>query len=160
MNLSDLRKKPVVSMADGAKIGEVDDLVIDTGAWAVRELYVASKTGRGLLALASLKNIGPDAVTVERLDVVAWNAKSAGLCFDAMKKLIVVDGTGTTIGHVADVVFDPDGAVRTFEVRQGGVLGLGVHVTTLTPADVRGVGEKLITVDLPTEAPSVEAPKV
>ncbi len=147
MILSDLKKKPVVSMADGAKIGEVDDLVLDPATWTVRELYVASKTGQGLLALSSLKNIGPDAVTVERIDAVTWNAKSSNLCFEALKKLIVVDGTGTNIGHVADLAYEADGTIHFLEVRQGGVLGIGVQVRKITPADVRGLGDRLLTVE-------------
>ncbi len=153
MNLGDLRRKPIVSMADGAKIGEVDDLLVDVTAWRVSDVVIDSKQGRGLLPLASLKSIGPDAITVESASAVAWNAQGAGLAFAAMRKLIVVDGSGTNMGHVVDLAYDPDGAVRSFEIHQGGVLGLGVKVTNVTPADVRGVGDRLLTVELPGEAP-------
>lgn len=159
MTLADLKRKPVVSMADGTKIGEVEDLVIDTGSWTVRELSVAGKSGKGLLALSHLKNIGPDAVTIERPDLMGWNVTSPGLAFEAVKKLIVVDGSGTVIGHVHDMTYEASGGIHEFEVHHGGVLGLGVKITRFTPADVRGVGDKLITVDLPVAETVVEAPQ-
>lgn len=149
VTLADLKKKPIVSMADGAKIGEVDDLVIDTSRWAVVELYVAGKPGRGLLPLANLKGIGPDAITIEHADAISYNVKPAGVGFDSFKDLHVVDGTGTVRGNVSDLRFAADGTIESFDVRQGGVFGLGAHHIALTPANIRGVGDKIITVDLP-----------
>ncbi len=149
MTVADLRKKPVVSMADGAKIGEVDDLVLDTARWAVVELHVVAKPGRGLLPMSSVKGIGPDAVTVESADVVSYSSHSAGLGFDSLKALHVVDGTGTVRGNVSDMTFAADGSVESLDVKQGGVFGIGAHHLTVTPKEVRGVGDKIITIDLP-----------
>lgn len=154
MNLADLKRKPVVSMEDGKKIGEIDDLVLDPAAWRIKDLYVTSREGRGLLSFVAVKNFGPDAVTVDRATDVAWGAHSSDLCFEAMRKLIVVDGSGTNIGHIVDMRFEPSGAVESFEVHQGGVLGLGVHVRQVTPMEIRGIGDRLVTVDLRPEEPA------
>lgn len=149
VNLNDLKKKPVVSMADGTKIGEVGDLVVDTSRWAIGDLYVDGKPGRGLLPFSSIKGIGPDAVTIEQSSVVAFNAKATGLCFDDLKGLHVVDGTGTVRGEVNEITYDASGAIESFQVKQGGVFGIGAHHLTVTPADIRGVGDKILTVDMP-----------
>ena len=151
MNLADLKKKPVVSMADGAKIGEVDDLVIDTSRWAVTELYVNGKPGRGLLPFAQVKGIGPDAITIDSAGSVVYNTKTTGLCVDALQRLHVVDGTGTVRGNVSEVVYGAEGSVESMDVKQGGVFGIGAHVVNVTPREIRGVGDKILTVDLPVE---------
>lgn len=149
VNLSDLKKKPVVSMADGAKIGEVGDLIVDPVRWAISDLYVDGKPGRGILPFAQIKGIGPDAITIEQTAVVAFNAKASGLCFEDLKNLHVVDGTGTQRGNVSDVQFEPDGAITALEVKQGGVFGIGAHHLHVTPAEIRGTGDKILTVELP-----------
>ena len=148
MTLADLKRKPVVSMGDGTKIGDVDDLIIDIASWTIHDLYVATKTNRGVLPLANLKNIGPDAVTVESSTAAEWNAKAEGLCFAALKERTVIDGTGTVLGNITDLHYESHGAISSFEVHQGGVLGLGVKITTITPSEIRRVGEKLVTVEI------------
>ena len=152
MTVADLKRKPVVSMTDSVKIGEVDDLVIDTSTWTVAELYVTGKPGRGLIPLNHLKGIGPDAVTIESAEAIAYNVKTAGLCFESMKELHVVDGTGTRRGQIADVRYEANGAIESFDVSQGGVFGLGAHHLIVTPAEIRGVGDKILTVDIPLPA--------
>ncbi len=149
MIVSDLKKKPVVSMADGSKIGEVGDLIFDPIRWIIANLYVDGKPGRGILPFAQIKGIGPDAVTIDQTSVIAFNAKGSGLCFEDLKGLHVVDSTGTVRGNVSDVTFALDGTVESFEIKQGGVFGIGAHHLTVTPAEIRGVGDKIITVDLP-----------
>jgi len=135
-------------MTDGTKLGDVDDLVIDIASWSIHDLYVATKANRSVLPLANLKSIGPDAVTVESLSAAEWNAKAEGLCFAELKARTVVDGTGTVLGHITDLHYEAHGAISSFEIHQGGVLGLGVKVTTIIPAEIRGVGDKLVTVEI------------
>jgi sporulation protein YlmC with PRC-barrel domain len=148
MTLADLRRKPIVSIGDGTKIGDVEDLLIEVSQWSIREIYVSSKTGEGLLPWGHVRNIGPDAVTVESNEAVEWGSPPTALRFTHLEDLTVVDGSGTVVGKVADMTFDPSGRVETLEVHRGGVLGLGVHVTRITPAEIRGVGDRLVTVDL------------
>jgi len=150
MTLADLRRKPVVSMSDGAKLGDVEDLVVDVAQWRVPELYIVSKGSHGILALNRVKNIGPDAVTVESAEAVDWNAKPSGSLFGSIKGLQVVDGGGTVLGHPVDLHYQ-NGEVESLEVNKGGVLGLGVQVTIVTPSQIRGVGDRLITVELSAE---------
>ena len=148
MNIADLKGKPVVSMADGTKIGEIADIAIDTSAWTVRDLLVSAKTGQSLLPIVNVKSVGPDAATVESESATSWSAKTPALPFDHFKKLHVVDGSGTAVGNVSDLVYDMSGRIESFEVRQGGVFGIGASVRTVVPAEILGVGDKLITVEL------------
>jgi len=148
MTLADLRRKPVVSMSDGLKIGDVDDLVVDISRWAVAELHLAAKGIRGLLPIGNVKGIGPDAITVENTDAVDWTGKPTGRLFTAVKELTVVDSGGTILGHLSDLTFGNDGTVESMEVHRGGVLGIGVHVTVVKPSEVRGVSDRLITVEI------------
>ena len=151
MKSGDLLKKPVVSMSDGRKIGEIDDMVVDTRTWTISDLYVKGEPGRGLIKFAALKGIGPDAVTIEQAEGVAYNVKTEGLSYGDLKGMHVVDGSGTVRGHIAELAFEASGAIESFEVRQGGVFGIGAHVVNVTPGEIRGVGEKILTVDLPAE---------
>lgn len=151
MTLADLKRKPIVSMSDGMKLGDVEDLVLDVAQWSIPELCVAAKGGHGILPLPKVKSIGPDAVTVESPEMVDWNAKPSGRPFGAIKDLQVVDGGGNVLGHPVDLRYDGAGAIECLEVHKGGVLGLGAQVTVITPAQVRGVGDRLITVELATE---------
>ena len=151
MKSDDLLKKPVVSMNDGRKIGEVDDLVLDPRSWTVSDLYVKGEPGRGLIKFGALKGIGPDAVTIEQAEGIAYNVKTEGLTYESLKGMHVVDSTGTVRGHVAEVRFEASGAIESLEVRQGGVFGIGAHVVNVTPGEIRGVGDKILTVDLPAE---------
>ncbi len=148
MTLADVRRKPVVSMSDGLKIGDVDDLVVDISRWAIPEFHLAAKGIHGLLPLVKIKGIGPDAVTIETADAVDWTGKASGRLFSEIKELTVVDGTGTILGHLTDLKFDLDGAIESLEVQRGGVLGIGAHVNIVKPAEIRGVGDRLITVDI------------
>ena len=149
MTLADLRRKPIVSIGDGTKVGDVEDLPIEVSQWSIREIYVSAKTGEGLLPWGRIRNIGPDAVTVESSESVEWVVPPTALRFTHLMELTVVDGTGTVVGHVADMTFGTDGRIESLEVHRGGVLGLGVHVTRITPSEIRGVGDRLVTVELP-----------
>ena len=136
-------------MTDGEKIGEVDDLIIDTTHWTVSDVYVDGKPGRGLIAFADLRGIGPDAVTIEQSNGVAYNVKTNGLSFHDLKGIHVVDSTGTARGNVVEMTYTETGAIESFEIRQGGVFGIGAQVTNVSPSSIRGLGDKILTVDLP-----------
>jgi uncharacterized protein YrrD len=148
MTLADLRRKPVVSMSDGLKIGEVEDLIVDVSRWVVSEFRLAAKGIHGLLPVSHVKGIGPDAMTVESADAVDWTGKPTGRLLTQVKELTVVDGSGTILGHLTDLKFGNDGTIESMEVHRGGVLGIGVHITVVKPSEVRGVSDRLITVEI------------
>ena len=63
-------------------------------------------------------------------------------------------------GGVQGVLFSQDGSrlltfgtLGTWDWRDGGILGLGGSTVTVPIAAVRGLGPKVVTVEVPREAP-------
>ena len=151
MKLEDVKGKPVVSLADGARIGDVRDLVIDAKALALRGFLLGGDPGEGLLPLSAVRSNGTDAITVESASAVEWNtgrAQDSGQDLEEFLHLTVVDASGQVLGHIHDVNFSQEGKIKQMVIKSGGVLGLGAHETAIAPGQVRAVGEKMITVDL------------
>ncbi len=149
MRYKDLVGKSVVSMADGAVIGEVKDLVfrsLDLDA-----LIVHGDRGDGLLPFTSLGTNGPDAITIESYTLVDWN-KGPTLGPETsdlhhLRKLQVVDDTGKMLGHLHEITMNANGHLEDISVRTEGVFGIGAHVTVISRSHVRAVGPDLITVE-------------
>lgn len=149
MKDKDLVGKNVVSMADGARVGNVKDLVFQ--GLHLDALVVRGERGEGLLPFKSVGTNGPDAITIESYTLVDWN-KGPGLGPEStdmqqLRKLQVVDADGKMIGHLHDLTMSPTGEVETIAVRTEGVFGIGAHETVIPASDVRAVGADLITVE-------------
>jgi sporulation protein YlmC with PRC-barrel domain len=159
MRLSDLKDKPVVSMADGAQVGTVDDVLFDPSELRVAGLALRGQGGESILPFGSIRSIGSDAVMVESA------AETQGAGGQAMREntrglgdltsLSVVNGEGTLLGKVKEVEIDEDGRLAQLEAHRGGVLGIGGTDLTVLPSAIRSIGPKLVTVDMPSE-PSKE----
>src|SRR5580658_9762245 len=97
----DLIGKSVVSMADGAKVGTVEELVFH--GLDLNALVVKGERGEGLLPYISVGTNGPDAITIESYTLIDWSA-GAGLGPDSknlhqLRELSVVDSDGKSLGH-------------------------------------------------------------
>ena len=159
MRASTLKDKPVVSMADGAQVGTVEDVLFDPSELRVAGLALRGQGGESILPFGSIRSIGSDAVMVESA------AETQGAGGQAMREnmrglgdltsLSVVNGEGTLLGKVKEVEIDEDGRLAQLEAHRGGVLGIGGTDVTIPPSAIRSVGPKLITVDMPSE-PSKE----
>lgn len=140
----------VVAMAEGTKLGRVDDVLIGTEGLRLVALLIGGAGQAGAIPFEDIERIGPDAVIVATGRVV--RAINAGDAFsklpglNALKKLRVVDATGTLVGTVGGVEFDPaTGRVLSLTVQKGGVMGLGVTTTAVSADAIRSVGPELIT---------------
>jgi sporulation protein YlmC with PRC-barrel domain len=149
MKDKDLVGKKVVSMADGAQVGTVKDLVFHE--LELTALVVRGERGEGLLPYKDLGTNGPDAITIESYKQVDWNA---GKSLDPesrsthdLRKLSVMDADGNLLGHMHDLTMDEKGHVEDMSVRTDGILGLGSHETVIPAGRVRAVGADMITVD-------------
>lgn len=149
MKDKDLVGKTVVSMADGARVGNVKDLVFHE--LELVSLVVQGERGEGLLPYRSLGTNGPDAITIESYTLVDWNAGRAlapdNKNIHELRKLAVVDSEGNMLGHIHGLTMDDDGNVQDIAVRRDGVFGIGAHETIIPGSRVRAVGADLITVD-------------
>ena len=149
MRDKDLIGKAVVSMADGARLGAVKDLVFR--GLDLEALVVHGDRGEGLLPFASLGTNGPDAITIDSYTLVDWN-KGPSLGPETtdmhhMRKLPVVDGDGKMLGHLHGLRIDAAGHLEDISVRTEGVFGIGAHETVIPGSQVRAVGTNLITVE-------------
>lgn len=140
----------MVSLSDGIKRGEIDDLVVDLSRVAVLGLVLSGKDG-GYLSLSRVRGFGSDAVTIESEEALV-PTREQGATFESLKELTVVDADGEILGHIDEIRFEPTGALQSLEVHKGGVLGIGAHVTQIPASAIRGVGPKILTVDLPSES--------
>ena len=152
MNVRELKGMAVVSLADGAKVGKVEDVLIESSPFRVTALVLEGPSGQGLLPFASVRSLGEDAVTIESSAPIQWSSGqvpgSSARRVDEVLGLKVVDAAGTMGGTVHDVDFDAStGAISSFGVRSGGVFGMGAEEHTVSVSGVRGLGTSLLTVE-------------
>lgn len=159
MKISELKGRPVVSMAEGRKVGVVVDARIDPRQMAVTSLTIGGDPQQGFLPLERIKSIGQDAITIDSTDAIQWAtnrpmdelSRSASELMD----LNVVDGSGTLVGQAREISAEmPSGKVTSIEVTKGGVFGLGASHLQFPVSAIVAVGPKLITVQTPAEMPS------
>lgn len=152
MDADKLKGRPVVSIAEGTKLGRVDDLLFDTEALRVAALQISGDNRQQfVIPFDRLKNIGADAVTVESSQVTQTPSK--GGAFSALsglgkvKGLKVVDETGTLLGTVHSIAIDQvTGEIVSLIAHKGGVLGLGGTSATIEAGAIRSVGSDVMTV--------------
>lgn len=142
----------MVSLTDGAKVASITDGLLDAPQFKVVGFVLEGKPGKGFLPLASIRGFGDDAFTIETTDTIKWSTghlpvEGGTRAHDVIGPK-VVDATGTDVGAVSDVTFEPaDGAITSFEVRSGGLFGLGADVHLVEPSSVKGIGSSLMTVE-------------
>ena len=152
MNANTLKGMPVVSMADGAKIGIVKDVVFDPSQLRATGLLLVMASGESLLPFESVRSIGADAVMVETTTTtsgVGMQGALEDLCGLAeVVGLPILSGEGTHLGQVTDVAIDPgDGHITGLAVHRGGMLGIGGTRVMIEGSAIRGIGPSVVTVE-------------
>lgn len=157
MKASIIKDMPVVSMADGTKIGNVNELLFDTAKMRLAALLLTGSGSKSLLPIEKVRNIGTDVITIE--DASATQGVDGNAALGALRglkdlsRLRAINGEGAWIGDVKEIELDPmNGQISAVIVHRGGVLGLGGTTTNLPTSALRGIGPKVITVETPTEA--------
>jgi sporulation protein YlmC with PRC-barrel domain len=163
MDANKLKGMAVVSIAEGAKLGYVDDLLFDTQTLRPVALRVAAGGQHFVIPFEQLKNIGADAITVESSQVTQVAGKEGTfsnlLGLSKIKGLKVIDTAGTFLGTIASVEIDlADGHVLSLTAHKGGVLGLGGTSTTIDTAAIRSVGAEIVTVATQEPPPAEQPP--
>lgn len=157
-----IKDMPVVSMADGTKIGNVQDLLFDTTKLRLAALLLSAGGGKSLLPFEAVRSFGNDVITVENVSVTQGLEGNAAIenlrTLKDIGSLRVINGEGTWLGDVRDVeVTVQDGVVEQISVHKGGMLGLGGTTTSVPAGAIRGIGPKVITVDGTADATSSAA---
>jgi sporulation protein YlmC with PRC-barrel domain len=156
MKASRLKDKPVVSMADGAQVGTVKELLFDTSDLRLTALLLRADSGESTLPFGSIRSVGSDAVMIESAADTAGAHGQAALdttrSLEDLMDLSAVNVEGTLLGKVKELeIGDQDGRLTKLEVHRGGVLGIGGTTVTVPPSAIRSIGAKLITVDMSAE---------
>jgi uncharacterized protein YrrD len=124
----ELKDKPVISIAEGTKVGSVHDLLLDESCTQVVALIVG---GGGLLGghkqavmYSAVRGMGPDAVMVEGRDAVQDLSDdgplAASLHWSDVHQEMMTEG-GVHLGRVGELEFDPQsGAVTALELEPKG----------------------------------------
>lgn len=151
MNAADIKGKAVISIANGARLGRVDDVLFDRGALAVAAFRVSAGGQRAMIPFAQVHSVGSDAVTVPGDDVAQWVTTSGAaeglVSLDDLKHRKVVDDDGTFLGTPAVIEVEPQGGrLQQLRVHKGGVLGMGGETITVPSSDIAGVGDDVIVV--------------
>jgi sporulation protein YlmC with PRC-barrel domain len=151
MRSATLKGMSVVSIAEGARLGRVDDLLIDTAERRVVALHCSDQGRRFIVPFQHVRNIGKDAITVESSQVTQIEGQGAQapntLRLDDFLKLKAVDESGTLVGTVSQLDIDAiSGQLVSLDVHKGGVLGLGGTTTTVAAEQILAVGPEIVTV--------------
>ncbi|HEX3721685.1 MAG TPA: PRC-barrel domain-containing protein [Nitrolancea sp.] len=152
MKASDISGMTVVSLQEGAKLGQVDQPLFDLGARQLRALHVKGVSGISVLPFDQIENIGSDAITVVTSQITQTpGADSVGqglLDLHTLRKLKIVDRDGTFLGTLSEIEFDPmSGQVTQLTAHKGGVLGVGGTTTAIDITANLIVGAELLTVN-------------
>jgi sporulation protein YlmC with PRC-barrel domain len=151
MNTGKLKGIAVVSLSEGAKLGQVEAPLFDSTSLQLRAFQVKGDGQTFIVPLDLVRSIGTDAVIVESCQATQTPSKGGEFGnlveLSVLKQLKVVDAAGTFLGTLHDLELDPiTGRALSIVVHKGGMLGLGGETTTIEKADIRSVGGYLITV--------------
>ena len=124
MNSKQIKGIPVISIADGERLGAVDNVYFDPVAkrvvgFAVRAHGGLLGAGAGTVVdAASLRSLGPDALTIPDKAAAGGSTTNAEyghlVMLDSLVRRRVVTEGGTYVGQVASVDFDE----KTFGLSQ------------------------------------------
>jgi sporulation protein YlmC with PRC-barrel domain len=133
MMLTELTGRPVLDLATATTVGNVADFVIDPAARRVVGFQLAGVKGtRHWLAWEAMNSLGPDALTVDREDVLGEPPQGArGLRADKVIGGRVLTDSGRLLGDLMDVDIDP---------QTGSLAALAVDGASMPAEALIGVG--------------------
>jgi sporulation protein YlmC with PRC-barrel domain len=154
MKAERLKGMAVVSIEDGTCLGRIAEVLFDTRKPHIAGFRVEAGDQALLLPFEQVRSLGVDAVTIPSTAVAqagrALTAAEAQPSLRDLAKLKVVDEAGTYLGAPREIeISEADGCLTTFEVHQGGVLGIGGQTQQLTAADIRSIGADVMVVRAP-----------
>ena len=169
MNHKQIAGLAVISIADGAKVGTIDQVYVDPDAKRIVGFAIKPEGARlsadapNLIDVDDIHALGHDAVTLNSTNAVRGDRTRAAMAalmdVDELTKRKVMTEGGTLVGQVAGVEFDE----RSFGLTQievsPGYFKSNKHVAT---NQIVNVGEMVIVVDAvctPEGEPADAAPR-
>ena len=144
------QNKPLISITDGKKLGEIKDLYLDQGLKSVAAVFLGTEglVRRKSLVLdrAAIQVLGTDAWLVADSDRVTElstlaEANTLVLIGELKGRAIETEG-GTKIGTVEDVILDENAYVVGFTFGRVHVQGPLAERKTISRVAIKNVGSK------------------
>ncbi len=161
MKGKELKGKKVVSLKDGAKLGQVDDVLVDIEELRIAALHVKGQE-EALVPFEKVASAGGDVVTVPT-SAAAQRPRTHDntehlASLGEVTKLKVIDEEGTFLGVVQRVEVDPQsGAILELQTQKATAMGLGRESHTIAASEVTSVGEEMLVIQAP-EPLAADAP--
>ena len=161
MRASDVIGHKVITMSQGKKVEDVDDVIYSPVDNKVRALLV-DKGGMfshaKVILIEDIKSIGTDAVLIED-EIALKNSKEVAEPiadisehYDYLSKTKIITEEGTELGKVSDLIFETTtGQVEEFEVSQGGLKNIQSGKKRIKIEDIITVGKDATIVRKATE---------
>lgn len=154
MKASKLTGMPIISVADGIRVGQVVDLRIMATSPQVRALLLKTGRAQTVLPFEAIRTIGPEAIMIDGLDVVRADDELASgeivRHFTALVGRETAGDDGSYLGDVKDLEIDPSsGRIDAILLHRGGMMGIGGEDVSVPGDHLRAFGPKLLTVAAP-----------
>jgi sporulation protein YlmC with PRC-barrel domain len=142
--INDLLGRDVLDLSTATTAGRVDDAVVDPQQRTVRGLVVGKAPGPGTwLSWSDIKSIGPDAVTIDRPDLItaAPNDLGPGCRGGGVLGGRVLTDRGRELGPLSTIDVDPEsGAVKAIvladrQLPADQLVGIGSYATVVRDPD-------------------------
>ncbi len=167
---------PIISLAEGIRVGQVRDLVFDPTKRSIAALVVSEETWRRdaeLVPIERVRSFGRDAITIHNLSGVVraraqaplYRLFTSGVKLDGL--LVMTEG-GNYLGTLEEIVVGPAGEMIAYEISAGFAQDVNQGKYRLPADEALTVGrdvatfpdgiERLLAHPLPELAPLVDTP--
>ena len=151
-SLHDLLGMPIVTVQEGLRLGTLKGVEFNAADGRIRYLHFdgADTRADGVLAWASVRSVGKDAITIESLAAVldaVPHAEREEVTPDVRNRPVMTEG-GTRLGKVTSYDIDEtSGRIGRYHVATGGFVGRLTHQElTFTQDAIRAFGRDAIIV--------------
>ena len=128
MPVADLKGKTIISLSNGEKIGQVDDVLVDPESLMVSGLLVTQgglfDREKKIISAQDVDKWGKDTVLVSGIEVFHAEGELPGRehwlsASDKLNGLTVVNTQGERLGQIDDVIIDDSGRFVAYRVSSG-----------------------------------------
>lgn len=161
---------PIISLAEGLRVGEIRDLVFDPANHAVAALVIREATWRHdaeLVPIEKVRSFGRDAVTISDLSglITARSRRELQQLFTSGVKLdglLAMTEGGNYLGIIEEIMLGPHGEMLAYEISVGFATDINRGKCHLPADESLTVGRDVATfpeaVEALLETTTIEAP--
>jgi len=155
-----LHHRLIISVTNGERVGEVEDLLIDPDTYRVAALITAKSglfAGKAKAILADEVNVwGQDAILISQPNVIVGEAELPEAekwlsVSDDIKGREVVNPHGIRIGELSDIIIDVNGRIVAYELSKAFAEGPLAGQKLISINATHSLGQDLLVVDIPAE---------